>query len=75
MKFQLYCSCLQSDGRKLRFVRGFDALSDCERFIHDFRILLQSDWKIVQTHTDITEREHLTLYDYAKTPDQLELPF
>lgn len=75
MKFQLYCSCLQTDGRKLRFVRSFDALSDCERFIRDYRLLLQSDWKIVQTHTNITEREQQTLYDYAKTPDQLELPF
>lgn len=74
-KFQLYCSCLQSDGRKLRFVRNFDSLADCERFIKDFSRILQSDWNIVQTHTNITERERITLYKYAKSPDELELPF
>ena len=75
MKFQLYCSCLQSDGHKLRFVRNFDALSDCQQFIKDFRHILQSDWKIVQTHVNVTDRELNTLYKYAKVPDEPELPF
>lgn len=74
-KFNLYCSCLQSDGRKLRFVRNFDSLADCERFIKDFARILQSDWKIVQTHSNITERERITIYKYAKAPDEIELPF
>lgn len=75
MKFQLYCSCLQSDGRQLRFVRNFDALSDCQQFIKDFRYILQPDWKIVQTHVNVTDRETQTLYKYAKVPNQPELPF
>lgn len=66
---------MQSDGRKLRFVRNFDALADCERFIKDFSLILQSDWKVVQVHTNITDRERITLYKYAKTPNELELPF
>lgn len=75
MKFQLYCSCLQSDGRYLRFVRNFDALSDCQQFIKDFRHILQPDWKIVQTHVNVTDRELNTLYKYAKVPNEPELPF
>lgn len=75
MKFQLYCSCLQSDGRKLRFVRNFDALSDCQQFIKDFRYILQPDWKIVQTHVNVTDRELNTLYKYAKVLNEPELPF
>ncbi len=75
MKFQLYCSCLQSDGRHLRFVRNFDALSDCQQFIKDFRHILQPNWKIVQTHVNVTDRELNTLYKYAKVPNEPELPF
>lgn len=75
MKYQLYCSCLQTDGRRLRFVRNFDALSDCLQFLRNFSKILDTDFKLVQTHTNITERERQTLYKYAKVPNESELPF
>lgn len=59
-KFDLYCSCLQSDGRQLRFIRRFDSLLDCANFIRDYRKLLQKDWKVVQVHTRTTDREKNT---------------
>ncbi len=75
MKFELYCSCLQSDGRQLRFVRGFDSLLDCANFIRDYRKLLQKDWKVVQTHTRTTDREKIQLYDFKEDSKQQDLPF
>ena len=75
MKFELYCSCLQSDGRQLRFVRRFDSLLDCANFIRDYRKLLQKDWKVVQVHTRITDREKIQLYDFQEDPKQQDLPF
>lgn len=74
-KFDLYCSCLQSDGRQLRFVRRFDSLLDCANFIRDYRKLLQKDWKVVQVHTRTTDREKNQLYDFQEDPKQTVLPF
>ena len=77
MKFDVYCSCLQSDGRQLRFVRRFDSLSDCDRFIRTYRKILCRDWKIVQQHTRVTDRERTTLYNILPESayEQTELPF
>lgn len=74
-KFDLYCSCLQSDGRQLRFVRRFDSLLDCANFLRDYRKLLQRDWKVVQVHTHITDREKIQLHDFQEDPKQQDLPF
>lgn len=75
MKFELYCSCLQSDGRQLRFIRRFDSLLDCANFIRDYRKLLQRDWKVVQVHTHTTDREKIQLYDFQEDSKQQDLPF
>lgn len=75
MKFELYCSCLQSDGRQLRFIRRFDSLLDCANFIRDYRKLLQRDWKVVQVHTHTTDLEKIQLYDFKEDFKQQDLPF
>ena len=75
LKYTLYCSCLQSDGCRLRFVRRFDSLSDCERFIKTFSNILCSDWRLVQNKVGLTPKEHL---EYDKTNIKIiesELPF
>lgn len=75
MKFTLYCSCLQSDRRKLRFVRRFDSLSDVTAFVTLYSKLLCSDWKLVQSHTNTTlrEREQMS-YKKCEYYEQ-DLPF
>ena len=75
LKYTLYCSCLQSDGCRLRFIRRFDSLSDCERFIKTFSNILCSDWRIVQNKVGLTSKERL---EYEKTNIKIiepELPF
>lgn len=75
LKYTIYCSCLQSDGCRLRFVRRFDSLSDCERFIKAFSNILCPDWRIVQNKVGLTSKERL---EYEKTNIKIiepELPF
>ena len=75
LKYTIYCSCLQSDGCRLRFVRRFDSLSDCERFINAFSNILCPDWRIVQNKVGLTLKERL---EYEKTDIKIiepELPF
>lgn len=75
LKYTLYCSCLQSDGCRLRFLRRFDSLSDCERFIKQFSNILCPDWRLVQNSVGLTDKEKKE-YDKANIkPQEQELPF
>lgn len=77
LKFEVYCSCLQSDGHRLRFIRRFDSIDDVCKFLHEFKYMLEPTWKIVQTHTSTTEREKIQLYTKSKpfSHYEQELPF
>lgn len=75
LKYTIYCSCLQSDGCRLRFVRRFDSLSECERFIKQFSNILCPDWRLVQNKVGLTPKERI---EYEKTNIKIiepELPF
>lgn len=75
-KFEVYCSCVQSDGRRLRFVRCFDSVDDISSFLHEFRLMLEPTWKIIQRHTRTTEREKIQLYKPSIISHyEQELPF
>ena len=75
LKFEVYCKVRQSDGRILHFVRRFDSLPDVDRFIKQYSKLLCPDWKIVQTHTNVTPREReLMSYQIIDAYEQ-DLPF
>ena len=75
LKYTIYCSCLQSDGSRLRFVRRFDSLSDCERFIKAFSIILCPDWRLVQNSVGLTDKEKKEYDKVNIKPQEQELPF
>lgn len=75
LKYTIYCSCLQSDGCLLRFVRRFDSLSDCERFIRQFKNILCPDWRIVQNKVGLTLKEEKLYGNKKSEPQEIELPF
>ena len=75
LKYTIYCSCLQSDGCRLRFIRRFDSLQDCERFIKQFSNILCPDWRIVQNKVGLTSKEEKFYGNKKSEPQEIELPF
>lgn len=75
LKYTLYCSCLQSDGCRLRFLRRFDSLSDCERFIKQFSNILCPDWRLVQNKVGLTDKEKKEYDKVIFKSQEQELPF
>ena len=76
MKFTLYCTITQSDGKILRFVRHFDSLRYVMDFIYNYRLVLNRDWKLVQNNTRTTDVELKQLYyDDSQECEYPSLPF
>lgn len=75
MKFQLYASVRQTDGRILRFVRNFDSLQDVLQFLNEFKSTLCRDWHLVQRHDNVTDREFQNLYKDQPIYEYPEFPF